>query len=87
MDFNLCMFCGFLTDRYSHVRSTPYDRKVTIKLSLCLTRHHAMKTYSGSEGIVHAFLTSALDGGEWSASRPSHFTPRERASGTHRIGG
>jgi hypothetical protein len=24
-------------------------------------------------------LTSALDGGEWSASRPGHFTPRERA--------
>jgi hypothetical protein len=32
-------------------------------------------------------LTSALDGGEWSASRPSRFTPRERASGTHWIGG
>jgi hypothetical protein len=24
-------------------------------------------------------LTSALDGGEWSASRPGRFTPRERA--------
>jgi hypothetical protein len=24
-------------------------------------------------------LTSALDEGEWSASRPGHFTPRERA--------
>jgi len=23
-------------------------------------------------------LTSALDGGEWSASRLDHFTPRER---------
>jgi hypothetical protein len=32
-------------------------------------------------------LTSALDGGEWSASRPDRFTPRERASGTHWIGG
>jgi hypothetical protein len=28
----------------------------------------------------------ALDGGEWSASRPSRFTPRERAPGTHWIG-
>jgi hypothetical protein len=27
-------------------------------------------------------LTSALDGGEWSAPRPSHFTPS-----THWIGG
>jgi hypothetical protein len=31
-------------------------------------------------------LISALDGGEWSASRPSLFTPRERAPGTHWIG-
>jgi hypothetical protein len=32
-------------------------------------------------------LTSALDGGEWSASRPGHFTPKARALGTHWIGG
>jgi hypothetical protein len=32
-------------------------------------------------------LTSALDGGEWSASRPGHFTLRESASCTHWIGG
>jgi hypothetical protein len=32
-------------------------------------------------------LTSALDGGEWSASRPGRFTPRERAPGTHWLGG
>jgi hypothetical protein len=32
-------------------------------------------------------LTSALDGSEWSASRPDRFTPRERAPGTHWIGG
>jgi hypothetical protein len=31
--------------------------------------------------------TSALDGGEWSASRPGRFTPRERDPGTHWIGG
>jgi len=31
-------------------------------------------------------LTSALDGCEWSALRPGHFTPRERAVGTHWIG-
>jgi hypothetical protein len=37
-----------------------------------------MKAYRG---------TSALDGGEWSASHPGRFTPKERASGTHWIGG
>jgi hypothetical protein len=46
-----------------------------------------MKTYWGVEIYLHAFLTSALDGGEWSASRPGRFTSRERAPGTHWIGG
>jgi hypothetical protein len=32
-------------------------------------------------------LTSALDRGEWSASRPGRFIPRERVPGTHWIGG
>jgi hypothetical protein len=46
-----------------------------------------MKRYWGVEVQLHAFLTSELDGGEWSASRPGRFTPRERAPGTHWIGG
>jgi hypothetical protein len=33
------------------------------------------------------FLTSALVGGEWSASRPCRFIPGERAPSTHWIGG
>jgi len=35
--------------------------------------------YWGAEVWLHAFLTSALDVAEWSASRPGHFTPRESA--------
>jgi hypothetical protein len=31
-------------------------------------------------------LTSALDGGEWSASHPGHLTPRETAPDTHWVG-
>jgi hypothetical protein len=46
-----------------------------------------MKTYWGMEIYLHAFLTSALDGGEWWASRPVRFTPKKRALGTHWIGG
>jgi hypothetical protein len=34
-----------------------------------------MKTCGGMEVEPHAFLTSALDGGKWSASRPGRFTP------------
>jgi hypothetical protein len=44
-----------------------------------------MNTYGGSDGIAPPFLTPTPDGGEWSASRPSRFTPEERAAGTHWI--
>jgi len=43
-----------------------------------------MKTYWGLEVYLHAFLTSALDGGESSVSSPGPFTPRGKSS---RIGG
>jgi hypothetical protein len=46
-----------------------------------------MKTYGGADVEIQLFLTSALVGGEWSASLPCRFTPRERAPGTHWIGG
>jgi hypothetical protein len=46
-----------------------------------------MKEYGGVDVVIHIFLTSALDGGEWSASRPSRFFPRESVPGTHWIGG
>jgi hypothetical protein len=46
-----------------------------------------MKAYWGIEVYSTHSLTSALDGGEWSASRPGRFTPRERAPDTHWIGG
>jgi hypothetical protein len=45
-----------------------------------------MKTW-GSGGIPPPFLTSALDGGDWSASRSGPFNHRETAPGTHSIGG
>jgi len=38
------------------------------------------------EILLHV-LTTALDGGEWKASRPSRFTTGERARGTSWIGG
>jgi hypothetical protein len=34
-----------------------------------------MKTYWRVELLLHILLTSALDGGEWSASHPDCFTP------------
>jgi hypothetical protein len=58
-----------------------------VELSLCLTKHHTTKTYWEWRYSSTHPLTSALDGGEWLASRPGSFTPRERVPGTHWIGG
>jgi hypothetical protein len=44
--------------------------RVNVKLS--------MKAYGGVDVQIHVFLTSALTGGEWSASRPGHFTPGKK---------
>jgi hypothetical protein len=42
-----------------------YNFKVVKVKSLCLIKHHVMKMYWESGGIVpHTFLTLALDGGE-----------------------
>jgi hypothetical protein len=53
----------------------------------CIIKHYAMKMYWGSGVLLHAFSTSALDGGEWLASRASRFTPGERNPGSHWMGG
>jgi hypothetical protein len=44
-----------------------------------------MKTYGLVDVQIHGSFTSALVGGERSASRPYLFTPMERAPGTHWI--
>jgi hypothetical protein len=44
--------------------------------------HHFMKTYRGTEMYSYAFLTSALDRSELSASHPSRCVG-EKAPGTH----
>jgi hypothetical protein len=38
-----------------------------------------MKMIKGVDVQTHIFLTSALVGGEWSASRPGRIAPEERA--------
>jgi hypothetical protein len=42
-----------------------------------------MKAYEEMDVSINIFLTSALAGGKWSASRHGRFTPGERAPGTH----
>jgi hypothetical protein len=57
-----------------------------VRLSLCLTKHHVMKTYWGNGGIAPRILDLGTKW-EYSASRPRCFTPKERALGTYWIGG
>jgi hypothetical protein len=48
---------------------------------------HAMEALRGRDSS-YSFSILALDGGEWSASRPGRaFTPGERTPGTHCTGG
>jgi hypothetical protein len=46
-----------------------------------------MKTYEKRRYSSTHSLTSVLDGDEWSASRPGHFTHKERVPDTHWVGG
>jgi hypothetical protein len=46
-----------------------------------------MKVYWGVDVQLHTFFDLGTRWGEWSASRPGRLTPRERAPGTHWIGG
>jgi hypothetical protein len=46
-----------------------------------------MKAYGGVDVEIHIFLTSALAGGEWLASRLGRFPPGERAPGNPWIAG
>jgi hypothetical protein len=57
------------------------------KIKVALTERHAMKTYWGVEVQLHAFSTLVMYVGEWSASGPGGFSPREITPGTHWIGG
>jgi hypothetical protein len=54
---------------------------------LCLIKQHAVKIYEGAEVHLHAFLTVALDGGEWSAIISGCFNPEERAPSTNSVEG
>jgi hypothetical protein len=64
--------------------SWSYCRKPQARWKGKLIKHCAMKTWGSG---APPFLTSALDGREWSASRPSRFIPGDSAPGAHCIGG
>jgi hypothetical protein len=66
--------------RYPTIRMRSKVKKQ--KLYWCI--HYTTLHYTT---LHYAFLTSAVSGDKWSDSRPGRLTPRERAPGTHWIGG
>jgi hypothetical protein len=53
---------------------------------LPVLKHYTIKVYARAEVKPHIFLTSALDGNEWSASHSIWCTTKETVPGTHLIG-
>jgi len=50
-----------------------------------ISQHHTMKTCWIKGERLDAFLTSTLDGGEWSVSCFGRFIPRERSACTRYV--
>jgi len=57
-----------------------------VKLPLCLTKNHAMKTCWRVEVYIHAFFDLDTRWIEWSVSRSGRFASRERTPDTHWLG-
>lgn len=55
-------------------------------MSLFLTQYHETKSYGRVEVWPYAYLISALDADDCSASRSGRFIPREKALGAQCIG-
>jgi hypothetical protein len=68
-----------------HLGDLGVDSKGTEKLPPCLIKQHVIDIW-GVEIWLHALLTLAQSGGEWSASSPGRFTSKERTP-IYRIGG
>jgi hypothetical protein len=64
-----------------------YSAKGKGKLVPVFNRAPRHEGVLGELGYSSTPLTSVLDGGEWSASRPGRFTLRERAPASHWIEG
>jgi len=65
-------FLGRNLKQGDHLKDLKFDGILNVKGNRFPV--HAMKTYNGVEVDIPSFLTSALEGGEWSASRSGRLT-------------
>jgi hypothetical protein len=79
-----CITRSFITSTVHQISFVKGKGKVVPVLNKAPRQEDVLEEWRYS--ATHS-LTSALDGGEWSASRPGRFTPRERALGTRWIRG
>jgi hypothetical protein len=56
---------------------------IRVKKVVPMPKHHTTKIYRGVKLKLHALLTSALDGDEWSYLCSDYFTPRKGVPGIH----
>ena len=69
----------YVSGQHSGNAADLYSRCTSLKLQSTSPTTSCHIFIGEAEAELHSFLTSALDGGELSASRPGHFTPRNRA--------
>jgi hypothetical protein len=74
------------TAQHRKTRTNEVKAKGKVVLVLDYVPRHEGVSGKWRYSSTHS-LTSALDGGEWSASRPGRFTRQGKRSGTHWIGG
>jgi hypothetical protein len=75
----IILVCYRVPKDFVDVPATNGNVKVTF--SLCWNKHHDIKMYWGVEIQLHAFVTSVLGGGEWSASHSGDFIPLGKGLG------
>jgi hypothetical protein len=90
--FILCLCCSVC--RIKKLKKRPrskgcgaIEREREVYTCVKLVKYNELTTHGGVRGIASAFLTSALDGGECSATRPGRFTPGEGTPGKHWLRG
>ena len=69
----------YISSQHSGNAADLYSRCTTLKFQSTFPTISCHMFIGEAEVQLYSFLTSTLDGGEFSASRPGHSTPRKRA--------